>query len=108
MTTWHPICPWEALAPACGVPALLAAEPVALFRTHDDELYAVGNVDPFCGAGVMSRGIVGDRAGEPTVASPMLKQVFSLRTGECLDDPAARLPTFPVRRHDEMVEIAVP
>ncbi|MCX2734208.1 nitrite reductase small subunit NirD [Saccharopolyspora sp. NFXS83] len=108
MTTWLPICPWTALAPACGVPALLAAEPVALFRTHDDELYAVGNVDPFCGAGVMSRGIVGDRAGEPTVASPMLKQVFSLRTGECLDDPAARLPTFPVRRHDEMVEIAVP
>ncbi|MCA1185584.1 MULTISPECIES: nitrite reductase small subunit NirD [unclassified Saccharopolyspora] len=108
MTTWYPICPWEALPLACGVPALLAAGPVALFRTSDDELYAVGGVDPFCGAGVISRGIVGDRGGEPTVASPMLKQVFSLRTGACLDDPAARLPTFPVRRRGGVVEVGLP
>jgi len=26
-----------------------------------------------------------DRLGEPTVASPLLRQVFSLRTGQCLD-----------------------
>lgn len=108
MSTWHPVCPLTTVPPACGVPALVGTEPVAVFRTAADELYAVGNVDPFCGAGVISRGIVGDRGGEPTVASPMLKQVFSLRTGECLDDPHARLPTYRVRLRDEMVEIAAP
>ncbi|MEV4730501.1 nitrite reductase small subunit NirD [Saccharopolyspora sp. NPDC049426] len=105
---WQQICEIELLLPEYGLPALVGDHPVAVFRTHDDQLFAVGNVDPFCGAGVMSRGIVGDRGGEPTVASPMLKQVFSLRTGECLDDPDARLPVFPVRRREAFVEVALP
>ncbi|RRO20475.1 nitrite reductase small subunit NirD [Saccharopolyspora rhizosphaerae] len=106
--SWRPICDLALLQPECGVPALVDGHPVAVFRTHDDELFAVGNVDPLCGAGVISRGIVGDRGGEPTVASPMLKQVFSLRTGECLDVPDARLPVFPVRRRGSSVEVALP
>ena len=106
---WQQICEYKSLHPEYGVPALLGDEhSVAVFRTDDGELFAVGNVDPYCGAGVISRGIVGDRGGEPTVASPMLKQVFSLRTGECLDDPETRLPTFAVRRRDDVVEIEVP
>lgn len=105
---WQQICEIDLLLPEYGLPALVGEHPVAVFRTHDDQLFAVGNVDPFCGAGVMSRGIVGDRAGEPTVASPMLKQVFSLRTGQCLDDPDARLPVFPVRRREAFVEVALP
>jgi nitrite reductase (NADH) small subunit len=105
---WHEVCSYQALQPECGVPALLAEQPVAVFRVRGDELFAVGNVDPFCGAGVMSRGIVGDRAGEPTVASPMLKQVFSLNTGVCLDEPHIRLPTYAVRRRDDVVEIGLP
>lgn len=106
---WQRICELDLLPPECGVPALVHDRSVAVFRTRDDELFAVGNVDPFCGAGVISRGIVGDRGGEPTVASPMLKQVFSLRTGQCLDDPAARLPVYPVRRRgDDVVEVALP
>jgi nitrite reductase (NADH) small subunit len=105
---WQEVCRYEVLQPACGVPALLGEQPVAVFRTVDDELYAVGNVDPFCGASVISRGIVGDRGGEPTVASPMLKQVFSLRTGECLDQPEARLPTYQIRLQDDVVQIGLP
>ena len=105
---WHQICAIDLLAPDHGMPALVGDNSVAVFRTHDEELFAVGNVDPFCGAGVISRGIVGDRGGEPTVASPMLKQVFSLRTGLCLDDPGARLPVFRVRRREAFVEVALP
>ncbi|MCI2417251.1 nitrite reductase small subunit NirD [Saccharopolyspora sp. K220] len=105
---WQQICGIDLLPREYGVPVLVQDHPVALFRTHDDQLFAVGNVDPFCGAGVISRGIVGDRSGEPTVASPMLKQVFSLRTGQCLDDPNARLPVYPVRRRADVVEVAVP
>ena len=33
--------------------------------------------------------------------------MFSLRTGRCLDAPEARLPVYPVRRRDEVVEVAV-
>jgi nitrite reductase (NADH) small subunit len=106
--TWQQICELDLLAPDHGVPALVGEHPVALFRTHDDQLFAVGNIDPFCGASVISRGIVGDRAGEPVVASPMLKQVFSLRTGECFDAPEKSLPTYPVRERGSFVEVALP
>lgn len=106
--SWQQICELDVLAPEDGVPALVGEHPVALFRTHDDQLFAVGNIDPFCGAGVISRGIVGDRGGEPVVASPMLKQAFSLRTGECLDDPDKSLPTYRVRERDNVVEVALP
>ena len=54
----------------------------------------------------MSRGIVGDRQGVPTVASPMYKQVFDLRTGACLDtqgkDPQS-LAVYPVAVDDGVV-----
>ena len=66
-------------------------------------MHAVSNFDPYSGAHVMSRGIVGTREGIPTVASPMYKQVFDLRTGICLDtqgkDPHA-LQSWPVAVDD--------
>jgi nitrite reductase (NADH) small subunit len=105
---WHQVCPVSRLRPADGVRALVGDRAVAVFRTSDDELYGVGDVDPFCGAAVISRGIVGDRGGEPTVASPMLRQVFSLRTGECMDEPATKLPVYPVRLRSDIVEIGLP
>jgi len=87
------------------VAALVGGEPVAVFRTHDGGLYAIGNLDPVSGAGVMARGIVGTRGGTPTVASPMHKQVYDLRTGECLDLPGVRLPVYPVRLRAGIVEV---
>ncbi len=47
-------------------------------------------------ASVLSRGIVGTRGEVPFVASPMHKQAFDLRTGQCLDDAAVRVPTYDV------------
>jgi nitrite reductase (NADH) small subunit len=46
---------------------------------------------------VLSRGIVGTRGDVPFVASPMHKQAFDLRTGQCLDDAAVRVPTYDVQ-----------
>lgn len=84
-----------------GVAALVDGEPVAIFRTHEGNVHAISNVDPFTGASVMSRGIVGTRATEGVevafVASPMHKQAFCLRTGQCLDDAAVRIPVHDVR-----------
>lgn len=78
------VCDYSALTPELGVAALVDGQQVALFRLWDGSVHAVQNVCPFSGAAVISRGITGDRAGVPTVASPVYKQVFSLLTGECL------------------------
>ena len=99
------VCEYDALLPERGVAALLGEVQIALFRTHDGEVFALGNQDPFSGANVMSRGIVGSRGDVPTVASPMFKQVFSLRTGECLDDPEVSLPVYPVEVVDGQVVV---
>jgi nitrite reductase (NADH) small subunit len=109
---WETVCLLDRLLPERGAAALLAAggEPVqvALFRTAEGTVYAIGNVDPFSGAAVLSRGIVGDRGGVPTVASPVYKQVFSLVTGQCMDDPAVRVPVYPVRIADGWLQVGLP
>ena len=102
---WTPICRYDDLVPERGVAALVDGAPIAVFRTFDGELFALHNVDPFSGASIMSRGIVGTRGEAPTVASPMHKQVFDLRSGTCLDDPSVTLPSFPIRCRDGLVEV---
>lgn len=105
-TGWRRVCAYDRLQPERGVAALLDGEQVALFRTHDGTVYAIGNIDPFSGAAVLSRGIVGDRGGAPTVASPVYKQAFDLRDGRCLDDPTVAVAAYRVRLADGAVEIA--
>ncbi|NEE25138.1 nitrite reductase (NAD(P)H) small subunit, partial [Streptomyces sp. SID7982] len=60
-------------------------------------VYAIGNRDPFTGAYVLSRGLLGSAGGRPFVASPLLKQRFDLATGACLDDEEVSVPVFAVR-----------
>lgn len=95
---WWPVCPPGRLTPDRGVAALIEGVAVAVFRMASGELYALDNLDPFSGASVLSRGIVGEAGGVPTVASPMYKQRFDLRTGACLDDPDR-----PVAAHEAAV-----
>ncbi|ADG75799.1 nitrite reductase (NAD(P)H), small subunit [Cellulomonas flavigena DSM 20109] len=79
------VCALDDLLPERGAGAIVGEQRVALFRLATDEVLAVQQRDPYSGANVLSRGLVGDRAGEPTVTSPMYKQVWDLRTGACLD-----------------------
>ena len=74
---------------------------------EDEQIFAVGNYDPFSHAFVIARGIVGDRGGVPKIASPIFKQSFDLTTGQCLDDPNVRLPSYPTRVRDGRVAVAV-
>lgn len=106
--SWVTVCPVDRLLPERGVAALLGDVQVALFRTHDGSVHAIGNVDPFSGAAVLSRGIVGDRGGVPIVASPVYKQAFDLITGRCLDDPTVTVPVYPVRVNDGRLQIGLP
>lgn len=102
---WHAVCPADRLTPGRGVAALVAGEQVAIFLLPSGEVLAVDDHDPFSGAAVLSRGLVGDAGGEPTVASPVYKQRFSLRTGACLDDGTVALRAWPVRVRDGLVEV---
>jgi nitrite reductase (NADH) small subunit len=105
---WTVICPYDRLQPERGVAALVGQSQVAVFRTNDGTVHAIDNLDPYSGAHVLSRGIVGSRGGVPTVASPMHKHVFDLRTGQCLDVPDLVVPTYPVRCRDGVVEVRCP
>ena len=105
---WVDVCAYHDLPPERGVAALLDGEQVALFRLADGEVAAVSHLDPFSRAHVIARGIVGTRGAVPTVAAPMYKQVFDLRTGRCLDDPDVRLRVYPARVAAGRVQLRLP
>lgn len=107
-TQWTAVCRYDDLIPERGVAALVDGHPVAVFRTHDGAVHALSNIDPFSRASVLSRGIVGDRGGRATVASPIYKQVFELATGQCLDDQSVSVPTYPARVRGGVVEVGQP
>ena len=101
------VLPLTALEPERGAAVLLPdGTSAAVFLLHDGSVCAIGNLDPFYGAPVLCHGIVGDRAGTPTVASPLGKQVFCLRTGRCLDDPGVTLPVFGVRVDEGVIQLS--
>jgi len=97
------VCRYADLEVEVGVVALVEGEAIAIFRTHDGNIHAISNYDPCAQASVLSRGIVGTRGEVPFVASPMHKQAFDLRTGQCLDDAAVRIPTYDVAVTDGLV-----
>lgn len=105
--TWAVVCRYDDLPPERGATALVDGVQVAVFRTFDGAVHALSNHDPFSSAQVLSRGIVGTRGDVPTVASPMHKQVFDLRTGACLDDADVTVQVYDVRVRDGDVEVAV-
>ena len=103
---WTSACPLSHLIPGRGVAVLLrGGEQVALFLLEDGTLRAVSNFDPYGRTAVMSRGLVGDRDGEPIVVSPLLKQAFSLVDGRALDDSAVALPVYGVRVWAGVVQV---
>jgi nitrite reductase (NADH) small subunit len=95
---WVTACAYDWLVPGRGAGVLMPdGAQVALFRLADGTLAAIGNVDPWSGAAVLSRGIVGDRAGRACVQSPIKKQAFAFDDGSCLDDPEVRVPVYRTR-----------
>lgn len=109
------VCSLDDLEIERGRAALIDVQQIALFRLADGSVRAVDNFDPFSGANVISRGIVGTRGSAATVASPLHKQVFDLETGACLDSQGKRtvngadaaLRTWPARIIDGDVYIEV-
>jgi len=103
---WTFVCPLNEIVPDTGVCALLGREQVAVFRVGAEDVYAIGNVDPHSRAAVLSRGLVGSIGARIVVASPIYKQHFDLRSGECVESAAHSVDTYHARVHEGQVWIA--
>ncbi|WP_275286124.1 nitrite reductase small subunit NirD [Halomonas elongata] len=109
--TWQPLCTSEDLVAHSGIAARLETDDgpvqIAIFYLpgHEPALYAIDHHDPFSGANVIARGIVGDVAGEPVVASPLYKQHFRLSDGQCVEDEQVKLRTWRIVLHDGRVMV---
>ena len=96
-----------------GVPALVDGDQVALFRLSPREVVAIQHRDPYTGANVLARGLIGSRAvggagPQVTLSSPLHKQVWDVRTGACLDAGGKDLldvRTWPVEVRDGAVYV---
>ncbi|MFT4010900.1 MAG: nitrite reductase small subunit NirD [Nocardioidaceae bacterium] len=102
---WTKVCALDDLPGQRGVTALVHGQAIALFRTEDGVVYALGNHDPFSKESVLAKGIVGMRDGVPFVASTRNRHAFDLRTGRCLDDEGARVPAYDVKVVDGFVHV---
>jgi NAD(P)H-dependent nitrite reductase small subunit len=102
------VCALDDINPDMGVCALVEGRQIAIFRVGDtEEVFAIGAYDPNSGANVLWRGIVGDQKGRLVVASPIYKQHFDLKTGECLEDPISSVRPYPVEVRNGRVWVRV-
>ena len=106
---WNAVCPLDRIVPDTGVCALLNGRQVAVFRVGNESpsLFAIDNYDPNSQAAVLSRGLVGSIGERIVVASPIYKQHFDLRTGECLETPSYSVSAFAARVENGHVWVAV-
>ncbi len=108
MNQWFDICSKEDLQPDSGICALVEDKQVAIFYLpKQQQLYAIDNYDPFSKANLLSRGLIGDIKGEPMVASPLHKQHYNLKTGQCFDDENVTIKTYGIRLQEDRVEINI-
>ena len=104
---WTAVCAADDILPNTGVCALVAGRHVAVFRIGDDQFQAIDNIDPQSGASVLSRGLVGSLGDRVVVASPLYKNHFDLRTGECLEAPQNSVRAHAVRVDGGRVLVAL-
>ncbi|MEY3289349.1 MAG: nitrite reductase small subunit NirD [Pseudomonadota bacterium] len=108
MSRWQAVCMIDDLQPDSGICALIEGQQVALFyMPKEAAVYALNNYDPFGGANVLSRGLIGDIKGQPVVSSPLYKQHFNLETGVCLEDETVTIPAYAVRIENGSVQVRI-
>jgi nitrite reductase (NADH) small subunit len=108
-TAWSPICSIDDILPNTGVCARVGERHVAVFHVKGSSpgLFAIDNFDPNSQASVLSRGLVGNLGERIVVASPIHKQHFDLKSGECLEAPEHSVAAYPVRVEGGTVLVAV-
>lgn len=97
-TVTQVLCSLSDLVPYSGVAAKVGLHQIALFYVPhlEPKVYAIDNVDPFSGASILARGLVGDYQGKLSVASPLYKHHFDLQTGTCFEQAEQSVKVWPV------------
>ena len=104
---WTAVCAVADILPDTGVCGRVEGRHVAVFRVGADRFFAIDNVDPRSGASVLARGLVGSLGDRIVVASPLYKEHFDLRTGECLEAPGRSVRAHAVRVEAGRVLVAL-
>jgi len=99
---WQEICGIDDIPEQAGIGARLGRKPIALFR-FGEFVYALDDREPGSSANVLSRGILGDAAGEPVVISPLYKQRIRLRDGCQVESGEPAVRAWPVKIEDGKV-----
>ena len=105
--TWTTVCGADDIIPNTGVAALVEGRHVAVFRVGADQYFAIDNVDPKSGASVLSRGLIGNLGDRLVVASPLYKNHFDLRNGDCLEQMELSVRAHAVRVENGQVLVAL-
>lgn len=106
---WTSVCNASDLVRDGGVCVLYNNTQVALFwEGVEDRLYAIANYDPIGEAYVLSRGILGSNGDATVVASPLYKQHFDLKTGQCLEQEDVSVEVFDIQLEDDTVQLRLP
>jgi nitrite reductase (NADH) small subunit len=104
---WTAVCPADDILPNTGVCALIEGRHVAVFKVGATDHYAIDNVDPKSGASVLSRGLVGNLGDRIVVASPLYKNHFDLKTGECLEQPEMSVQAHGVELRNGLIWVSL-
>lgn len=81
---------------------------IAVFNfSSRGEWYATQNLCPHRKEMILSRGMIGDKSGEPKVACPFHKRNFSLVDGKCLSGDDYIIKTYPVKLEGDEVYVNV-
>lgn len=109
--TMHTLDTWVAIGRVSDIPrrgarcVMTPAGRIAVFRTQDDQVYAIEDRCPHKG-GQLSQGIVHDAS----VTCPLHSQVIALATGLVREPDVGAVRTFAVRVDPltETIELALP
>ncbi len=88
-----------------GSCAKIGNHQIAIFQFNDGKWYACDNSCPHTGDMVISRGLTGDKNGEPKIACPMHKKNFSLIDGTCLSGDELKIKLYEVVLENDFVHI---
>lgn len=105
---WVKACKTDDIPENAGACALVNGEQIAIYNfTRTKSWYATQNLCPHRQTMALSRGMVGDKAGEPKVACPFHKKTFSLESGKCLSGEAYEIKTYPIKVEGDDIWIGI-
>lgn len=106
VTEWFKAAPVSAFPVNGGACVKYKDLQIAVFNFQRfDGWYACQNLSPAKNEMVLSRGMLGDHKGTPKIACPLLKNTFSLETGENLNGDLPSVAIYPVKIEDGYVYI---